>query len=428
MSRAPTNPLDVTLANLDTDPKSHEAQNHSSALTDIPGLINMGPIGQTMPAPFGTAHFFDALHKKRQSLDLEIERFKVLKDEEYRKFESELRKFIQDRVVNEETTREQSNGAPLVSQTQANHNGTGICRNFGEKSPTGTSMLDRLRNEDGVKTQKKDDHKFPQVPVKSTEPEPGTPSHEREIEFQGLFTPRYLPLLEGPNRYSKKDTNRPSSPPFENLADPPNNRRESPTPLSSSATLPATRYSPLRSPLQSPKFSNSAPRPQLKDLRRASWRSDTSLTSLRSSLKQPKSPRSSKHVLFAIDNSVLSPNTSPVLERSTRVPPIPFSGLSDMPSSAAKAPNGIGKGSKAKSPIKDIQVAQRGSLPELTSYFPRSPMRLYHQLVEPTRGVYSDGAADFEDTTPDEDALFSFDEDANPADDETADGDTVRSF
>ncbi|MCJ1246109.1 hypothetical protein MMC30_003314 [Trapelia coarctata] len=348
-----------------------------------------------MPTPFGTARFFDALHKKRQSLDLEVERYKALKDEEYRRFESELRKFIQDQVVNEGATREQSNGVQLVSQTQTENNGTGSRRNSGEKSPSPTgTMLDRLRSEAAVKTQKKENNRTAPVPAKSPEPVLDTPSHEREIEFQGLFTPRYLPLLEDPNRYSRKKTTSSSSPPPENPEDPPNGRRERPTPLSSSATLPATRYSLLHSPLQSPKFSNSAPRPRLQDLRRSSSRSDTSIASLRSSLKQPKSPRSSKHVLFAIDNNVLSPSTSPILERS-------------------------GKGLNFASPIKEIQVPQRGSVPEVTSYFPRSPIRSYHQLVEPTVAASADGGADFEDTTPDEDALFSFDEDTNPGDDET---------
>ena len=406
--------------NLDTDPKSHEAQNKSSAVTDTSGIINMGSIGATMPAPFGTAHFFDALHKKRQSLDLEIERYKALKDEEYQKFESELRKFIQDQVINAEATRELSNGTIPVSQTQAEGNGMGSRRNSSEKSLTGTTMLGRLRNEEGAKTPK-EDHKPPPVPLKSPEPGRETPSHEREFEFQGLFTPRYLPLLEDPSRYSKMKPTLSSSPPSEHLEDQPTGRRGSPTPLSSSATLPTTRYSPLRSPVQSPKFSNSAPRPRLEDLRRSS---DTSIASLRSSLKQPKSPRSPKRVLFAIDNNVLSPTTSPILERSAKVSPIPSSGLAGLPLSAAGVPNGTGKGIKAKPPVK---IPYRGSTTEVTSYFPHSPIRSYHQLVVPLVAASTDEAADFEDISPDEDALFSFDEDANPGDEETTDDDTVCS-
>lgn len=413
MSSAAIDPLDVTLANLDTDPKSHEAQN-ASAITEISAL-NMGSIGAMLSAPFGTARFFDTLHKKRQSLDHEVEEYKALKDEEYRKFEAELRKVIQDQV---EATAVSSNAGLTASPSQADSNGLESRRNSGGRSPTGT-MLDRLRSEDGVRLQKEEDSKTPSAPVQTTEPVPDTPSHDREIEFQGLFTPKYLPLLEDPNRYSRKKATRSSSPPSDKPAELPNGRPENPTPLSSSATLPTTRFSPFPSSMQSPKFSNSAPRPRLQDLRRLSSGSDTSLTSLRSSLKQPKSPRSAKHVLFSIDNTVLSPSTSPVIHRSGKVPPIPFSGLTDLPTSTGNVPNGNAERIQAE------QARPRGSVSEATSHFPRSPVRSYHQLVEPTVMPSSDGAADFEDVTPNEDALFSFDEDSNTGDKETTDDDGV---
>jgi len=382
----------------------------------------MGSIGATLPAPFGTAHFFDALHKKRQSLDHEIEQYKALKDEEYRRFESELRKLIRNQVVNEEATKGLNNGVKPLSPTQAENNEPGGRRNRGE------TMLGRLRSEENINAQKRENNDQPQVPAKSPEPVPDTPSHDREIEFQGLFTPRYLPLLEDSNRYSKKKTTPSFSPPSETPRDSPNGRGESTPPLSSSATLPMTRFSPLRSPLQSPKFSNSAPRPRLKDLRRTSSRSDTSLSSLRSSLKQPKSPRSSKHVLFAIDNNVLSPSSSPVLERSGKIPPISPSGLTDILASAGKVPNGTAKRASAKSTVKDEQDPQRSSVPEATSSFPSSPVKSYHHLVEPAIIASTDGTADFENISPDEETLFSFDEDANGGGGDTTEDDTVGSF
>ena len=309
-----------------------------------------------------------------------------------------------------------------LSPTQAKNNETGRRRDPGE------TMLRRLRSEEDVNTQKMENNDYPEVLAKPPEPVPDTPSHDREIEFQGLFTPRYLPLLEDPNRYSKQKTTPSSSPPPETPPDSPNGRGGSTPPLSSSATLPMTRFSPPRSPLQTAKFSNSAPRPRLKDLRRTSSRSDTSLSSLRSSMKQPRSPRSSKHVLFAIDNNVLSPSSSPVLERSGKIPPISSSGLADMLASIGKAPNGTANRASPKSTVKDEQDPQMSSVPEVTSYSPRSPVKSYYQLVEPATIASTDGAADLEDTIEDEETLFSFDEDANARGDDTTEDDTVGPF
>ena len=133
--------------------------------------------------------------------------------------------------------------------------------------------------------------------------------HERESEFKGLFTPSYLPLLSNSNlgngeKRQYREDEQSGSGSQQNTAS-----------LSSSATLPAPHvgFSPSPSPART--LTASVPK-QPAHHRRKSSRSDISLTSLRSSLRDPKQPRSPKRVLFSLDNIVVSPSTSPVAQRS----------------------------------------------------------------------------------------------------------------
>lgn len=96
-----------------------------------------------------------------------------------------------------------------------------------------------------------------------------------------------------------------------------------------------------------------------------------------------------------------------------------------MLASAGKAPNGTANRASAKSTVKDEQDPQMSSVPEVTSRFPRSPVKSYHRLVEPAIMASTNGAADLEDISPDEETLFSFDEDANARGDDTTEDDTV---
>ena len=99
-----------------------------------------------------------------------------------------------------------------------------------------------------------------------------------------------------------------------------------------------------------------------------------------------------------------------------------------MLASIGKAPNGTANRASPKSTVKDEQDPQMSSVPEVTSYSPRSPVKSYYQLVEPATIASTDGAADLEDTIEDEETLFSFDEDANARGDDTTEDDTVGPF
>ncbi|KAL8795309.1 MAG: hypothetical protein Q9195_002179 [Heterodermia aff. obscurata] len=137
--------------------------------------------------------------------------------------------------------------------------------------------------------------------------------HERESEFKGLFTPSYLPLLstQGISSYLGSGERRQGS---EDKQSAPEIQQNTAS-FSSSATLPSPHVGFSPSPSPARPLSASVPK-QPAHHRRTSSRSDISLTSLRSSLRDPKQPRSPKRVLFSLDNIVVSPSTSPVAQRS----------------------------------------------------------------------------------------------------------------
>ncbi|MCJ1377718.1 hypothetical protein MMC17_000814 [Xylographa soralifera] len=359
----------------------------------------------------------EVLKEKRELLNREVAEFKALKDEEYRRFELSVQAV--GRINEPEVQSVDGNGhhLPQPHQDEASQSSRmGSRRRSDEKFPAG-SMQERLRAENEAEIKRTGTNDEMLVPVIGTIPvAPEMLSHEREIEFQGLFTPTYMPLLDNARQSNGKNAGRPKSPPLHSLADLASGRRELSVTLSSSATLPATTYNPFHSPTIPSKLSNSAPRPRLLEQRRSSSRSDISITSLRSSLRQPKSPRSPKHVLFAIDNTVLSPSTSPAVYRTVQHPPIPFSGLVDMPKSAMKPSdgataqmNGTMQSNGDAGPVLDPATkANIGPSSSLT--------RSYQQLLEPTVSTPEKDSEDFEDIGQD-DVLFSFDEDVDLRDD-----------
>ncbi|MCJ1390089.1 hypothetical protein MMC18_002947 [Xylographa bjoerkii] len=356
-------------------------------------------------------HVLEALREKRKLLNREVAEFKALKDEEYQRFELSIQAVGRIHGSEQTTTEDDTPNPPQSHEMEdLQRSGMGSRRRSDEKFPAG-SMQERLRTENEAEIKRVDNNdegpgQNGTLPLTSE-----TLSHEREIEFQGLFTPTYLPLLDNARQSNGKKSGMPPSPPLNSLAVLTSGRRELLTTLSSSATLPATTYNPLHSPPTPSKLSNSAPRPRLLEQRRSSSKSDISITSLRSSLRQPKSPRSPKHVLFSIDNTVLSPSTSPVVHRAVQHPPIPFSGLMDMPKSATKSAdvpvqvNGTVQSNGDIAPISDPGIKSNMSSSS-------SMIRSYHQLLEPTVLTPKEDLEDFEDVGQD-DVLFSFDEDVD---------------
>lgn len=141
--------------------------------------------------------------------------------------------------------------------------------------------------------------------------------HEREVEFQGLFTPTFLPLLSGGHQETvgeavgDKSVKQPSLI-VDNKATQPLDAQCQCNPASTIAPIYGSE--PL-TPANPRHLSSSDPRKVSMSERRSSSRSDTSVRSLRSSLRDAKQPRSPKKVLFSIDNVVVSPSTSPTLQR-----------------------------------------------------------------------------------------------------------------
>ena len=241
-----------------------------------------------------------ALDQKRRMLDLEIERFVAMKEDEYKQFEKQLR-----------SPTKSERGFDCSSPEHVERN-TGI--------QNSTSKLDRSEQPSYPVSNRDPSTNHSDPPLRSLTPlsypsnlalspskdnsrppisETATTPRNRPPSLQGISTPTYLPLLDANPRSPRVLT--PQSSPL-----------STEVPLSSSATLPATVFSPLISPSQNPPISSSAPRPDSFRNRRSSSRSDISL---RSSMRGPKSPRSPKHVLFSIDNVVMSPSTSPETER-----------------------------------------------------------------------------------------------------------------
>ncbi|MCJ1440115.1 MAG: hypothetical protein MMC23_000597 [Stictis urceolatum] len=333
----------------------------------------------TPPPPRSADAIVQALDRKRKQLDKEIADFKAKKEKEYADYEEELRKTV-DVGTNSDTI-----------------------------APPGKGVA--TRQSEGQKTKEKATSKLgssQQTAADKNSSKSATPTEERDLELRSLFTPSYLPLLEDPQRDSRKQSKSSSRSPKSkpDLA---------PSPLPHSFTLPSTTYSAPSPPTKAPSLPASVSRPSLAD-RRSSSKSDTSVTSpgLRSSMRQPKSPqqeaqKDKKHVLFSIDNMVISPSSSPVLQRHR-----------PLGSSASTPRSGVGDDDDDDD---DLRFGARGDFQTQftrvtppSSYSTTSPLsqsmaRNYQNLVEPT-GVTSPSPADEEDFAMNagSDPLFEFDE------------------
>ena len=203
---------------------------------------------------------------------------------------------------------------------------------------------------------------------------------ERELELRALFTPSYLPLLEdNSHRQFLRDRDIPG--------DKSKHQRHhsDTTKLSSSLT---TLPSLSNSKSEAGSLSSSQPRLGLTERRSSSSPTGTGRT-LRSSLRSPDHvPKERKHVLFSIDDKVISPSTSPAATRSNmkkgqkgqRTPPIPFSGLKDFPFPDMSAPAAINM--PKKPPSISVSEASKAVPPSTNS--PNHFARSYKDLVEPT--------------------------------------------
>ena len=263
------------------------------------------------------ASISQVLQQKRAQLEQEIADFTTKKEDEFRSFEHQyLQAFRNESAFTSRdkgVPRPGTNGQLLDQVRRAPKIALPMSSNLERPSQEDDHEIAIIEDEQDSSNHTRSMpslSKFPQ----HVEALSFSQRHERETEFKGLFTPSYLPLLttqgissslgNGERRQYSENNKQSASGSQQNTAS-----------LSSSAALPGPHvgFSPSTSPTRP--LSSSVPK-QPAHHRRTSSRSDISLTSLRSSLRDPKQPRSPKRVLFSLDNIVVSPSTSPVSQRS----------------------------------------------------------------------------------------------------------------
>ena len=254
-----------------------------------------------------------ALKSKRKSLDQEIDDFKARKDEEFRQYEEELSNEVRAESAQQVSDGTASRGTRMIVKKASD---TRLkCSRPESNRPSAAEAIGSHRRDD-LSNFNSYQPATPPLTSASTKA-PSQLDGERELELRSLFTPSYLPLFEsraGPNNHARTSTStddpNPSTASTSIPASCEQSHQHSTNPLSSTlTTLPSTVYDPTSTPQ-----SDRAPRPQLAE-RRAS--SSPSGGNLRSSLRSPeRPPRERKHVLFSIDNKVMSPSSSPLAQRS----------------------------------------------------------------------------------------------------------------
>ena len=262
-----------------------------------------------------------ALERKRRQLDLQIENFKLLKDQEYRAHEQWLNKSARQRDVKPTRTAHKGQNGGQKSSPPTGREGfepewpkqSGSDGSSFAGKPINPVLTTAFYGQDGFNALI-EQHQGQRSPTEQT--------HERDAEFAGVFTPMFLPLLDGssgdmnhhleegkPSAYIKD----------ENLASIGIDAQDPNTKLAASSTnKPSTssidsfkegRHLSLNAPERNDHVENNHGRSA------SSEKSDISLASRRSSFKDPNTPRSPKRVMFDIDNTVVSPSTSPLVER-----------------------------------------------------------------------------------------------------------------
>lgn len=287
----------------------------------------------------------EILTSRRKQIDREVAEFKAEKEKDYIAFEQKLRAEGPDND-SQQQSRTMFKAKDVDKRREEFHGtdeeqGSNISIAKGSNAIGGRSDL--------ASSATNDLEIYPRTPGSSIHVQEKGPEsrnitgslsaplfHERETEFQGLFTPSYLPLLESSANKKMHESKKPSltlSIKPDELATP---IPDSTPALSSSSPVPASARSSSTS-LPTPGHTPSGvPREISLGLRRSSSRSDTSIASLRSSLRHPNQPRSPKRVLFSIDNVVVSPSTSPIAQRSQSAPQSKPPGL-DNPQDSEKA-------------------------------------------------------------------------------------------
>lgn len=280
----------------------------------------------------------NALDQKRRGIAHEITEFTAMKEKEFIAFEQQLRAAHQN-TVNPEYSQ----------QDPRTPNGNTSVEDMGRRGPDQGSFavletsFDSLRERflANISNHNRQPTKLPNGNVSSANElaqEPpsfgATEIHEREVEFQGLFTPSYLPLLAGSSGTQKDWPSKPSLKISIQPQERTSSLRNSASMSAVSASFPPSAIAASDSPPITRSLSASVPGEQASHHDRPSPPSppsDTSGACLRSSLRDPSQPRSPKRVLFSIDNLVVSPSTSPKAQQRSSAPQIRLPGINNVP-------------------------------------------------------------------------------------------------
>ena len=268
------------------------------------------------------------LDKKRRELDKEIAAFKTQKDEEYRLFEKNLKAYylnIGELPAEHEEQKVRAEYSAKPTETKAT-----VQTPLSQQKEKEEHPQEKKNGTAGAPSQSFQglhDAASASRPASRRAGSPGPSEsakrkrqpHEHERELYGVFTPNYLPLLDS----RPQEGHRRSSSELLEAAN--LERKESSTPKRSAAGVLSSsaeyHNQPMSSPPPPPARPLSASVPQDESLghRRSSSNSGDTMGNRRSSLRNPKEPRSPKRVLFSINDTVVSPSTSPVAQRSNTI-------------------------------------------------------------------------------------------------------------
>lgn len=351
------------------------------------------------------------LQQKRAELEQEIADFASRKEDEFRSFE---RRYLHD--FPERLKTWSSNADVLCSRINGHLQDP--CRSAEKDALPWSNVLERDTQENSEKSaltangggslnQERGMSSLPEQP-RLPQALSFSQCHERELEFKGLFTPTYLPLLNAPRRSSSPRVEEAGRVSAEKTAA--NETQQSTAKFSSSATFPGTHIGSSPSPPHARPFSASVPK-QPSHRRRTSSRSDMSI-SLRSSLRDPNQARSPKRVLFSLDNDVVSPSTSPIMHRSKPdgVAVLPPRMSQPLGSFGPAAVGNFGDNSSDTAQSNTAQVSTSSTNGGTIGYDIHTPLSTRLLGVGDTSPTI--GADDFERIDTD-DELFTFDEDMN---------------
>ena len=363
------------------------------------------------------------LDKKRRELDKEIAAFKARKNDEYRLFEKNLKAYYMNigelpaedeepKMKVESFVKPAERAAVQTPMPQQKEKGEHTEEK--ENETIGAPSQSVLGLHGAASTHRSDSCRGGS-PGPSESAKRKRQPHEHERELYGVFTPNYLPLLDSRTREGDR---RSSSELLEaaNLE-----KKESFTPKRSTAAVLSSsaeyHNQPMSSPPPPPARPLSASVPQDESLghRRASSGPGDPMGNRRSSLRNPKEPRSPKRVLFSINDTVVSPSTSPVAQRSN---PITSSKTIRLEGSFHKNDSfEIVKGKQDK--VSSVDKSATATASGLATSF-SSPSSGWSSGISPFRWAYESenrnktsplvGGDDFEHVDRDDD-LFAFDED-----------------